>query len=119
MSSVRRGPFRLALLARLIATVAVLGGAGSSGAAEIWSTPATILQLYPLDTGLIVYTDYTNPLSTCGSNRWLVSASGPNYKVLVAAMLLAYSQGQKVQLHLNDQPPACEPVVDRFLVQRP
>lgn len=99
---------------------AVLGLVSSPAAhaADFWSTPTLISQIYPHDAGLAFYVDYTNSLSTCGGNRWVIQLSGPNYKVLAGALLVAYTQGQKIQIHVNDQPASCEPVVDRFIVTK-
>jgi len=90
----------------------------SSHAAEFWSDPTVVSQIYPHDGGLAFLVDYTNSLSTCGGNRWALTISGPNYKVLAGALMLAYTQGQKIQFHVNDQPATCEPVVDRFTVTK-
>ncbi|MFO1217583.1 MAG: hypothetical protein U1E89_04265 [Burkholderiaceae bacterium] len=97
--------------------LAVLFGAPSKGqAAEFWSDATALAQLYPFDGGVIFFSSYANPMSTCGGTRWFIPTSLPNYKVLVATLMFATAQGSRIQFHVNDQPPSCEPVVDRFVV---
>ena len=101
-------------LATILVTQAAL-----SHAAEFWSDKTTITQLYPHGAGFTFIVQYSSTLSTCGGNRWALSLANPNYKALAASLMLAYSLGQQIQIHVNDQPASCEPEVDRFIVYKP
>lgn len=92
--------------------------ASPAPAAEFWSDATTITQIYPHSAGMTFFVTYSNPLSTCGGTRWLISSTHPNYKVLVGTLLLAHAQGLRITFHVNDQPATCEPEVDRFVAQR-
>lgn len=85
-------------------------------AAEFWSDQTPITSIYPHGTGMTSIVQYSNALGTCGGTRWAIALDAPNHKVLVASLMLAYAQGQRVQFHVNDRPASCEPLVDRFTV---
>jgi hypothetical protein len=92
--------------------------ASPARAAEFWSDTTTVTALYPHGAGMTFHTGYTNPISTCGTNRWLLHSASPNYKVLVATLLMAHAQGLRVTFVVKDQAPTCEPEIDRFIAQR-
>jgi hypothetical protein len=99
--------------------VAALGASSiaSAQAGELWSPNVKITGVYPHGTGFTVYTEYVNAaFSTCGGNRYSVSLSNPNYKALVATLLVAASSGKSIQMHFDSDAPTCEPVFDRFIM---
>jgi hypothetical protein len=117
MSLHRRKPPRpiLALAAALVVL------ALPAAAAEFWTGNTTVSRLYPQATGgMLFLTVYANSAaSTCDSGRrWLLPMTAPNYNAQVASLLLAFSQGLPVNLHVPDQAPNCAPEIDRFTVDR-
>jgi hypothetical protein len=96
-----------------------VAGTGAVHGAEFWTTNTTVTHIYPAAGGFVFLTAYSNTVSLCDQGRrWSIPSSAPNYKAQVASLLLTFSQGLPITLHVIDQSPTCEPVVDRFIVQR-
>ncbi len=85
-------------------------------AAEFWSDTTRITSIYPHAGGMTFNVQYSNPLSTCGGTRWVVPIGSPNYAAIVASLMLAHGSDKPIQIHVEDQPAPCEPVVDRSVV---
>jgi hypothetical protein len=111
MKALRRTSLALGLLVMSTVSPQVL-------ADEIWSGSTKITLLYPASSGMIFNTTYANTsLSSCDSGkRWVVVATNANYKAMVATLTAAFIAGKNVNLNITVNPPACEAVVNRFLV---
>jgi hypothetical protein len=116
-----RSHARKPLLSALVLTAALAAPALPAAAADFWTGTTTITRLYPQSSGGMYFvTAYTNTAaSTCdGGSRWQLPMTAPNYNAQVAALMLAFSQGLLVNLHVPDQAPTCAPEIDRFHVNR-
>jgi hypothetical protein len=109
----RTGPWAMAL--GILAFVTAM----QTHAAEQWSGDTRIEQMYPAADGMYFITLYKNTaLSTCdGGGRWFIASSSPNYQVLVASLLTAFTAGKQLNLNITVNPPQCAGVVNRFIVK--
>ncbi|WP_299491374.1 hypothetical protein [uncultured Shewanella sp.] len=79
-----------------------------------------ILRLYPVDTGLAFITEHVDKeLSLCDSGtRFLLAKEDENYQVKVSAMMAAFMAKKQILIRYDEnQEPACEAKVNRFLIK--
>lgn len=89
-----------------------------SAQAEVWSTATRIVSVYPTSNEYLFVTEYKNTAySTCdGGGRWAISRNYPNYAAMVASLLTAFAADKQIAIVIEELPPSCQGVVNRFTV---
>lgn len=99
--------------------------AGSSASAAVgWDVQwRKISMLYPVTWGFVMFTTGTpeiNPTGVCEKNRVGVRTDHPNYEVLVASLLTAYTAGHEVMIAFDDTTlGSCDLIIDRVKIRPP
>lgn len=88
--------------------------------AEVWSPHTRIVAVYPTSNEYLFITEYSNTAySTCDSGRrWVISRNYPNYTAMVASLLAAFAADKQITMAIDELPPSCQGVVNRFQVWR-
>ena len=101
-----------------VAVWVVLLGWTVSARAEVWSGPTRIVSVYPTSTEYLFVTEYRNTTySTCDNGgRWAISRNYPNYAAMVASLLAAFAADKQISIVIDELPPSCNGLVNRFHV---
>ncbi|WP_299004285.1 hypothetical protein [uncultured Shewanella sp.] len=100
----------------------VVGVVCSMNAYAAWKSSeyVNIRTLYPFDKGLAFNTEHVDKaLSLCDNGtRFFLSSEDKNYQVKASALMAAFMAKKQILIRYDeDQAPACEAKVNRFLVR--